>query len=140
MTSREAAILALGVDAVRDYERVKTFYTRYGHALELTYAEAVGGRIGDPGEPDVITPLGGFEFCAQASTKNAAGDAAQRGKVPAGHVVQVSGSPRPGRITGTDFLKLHGVRKPDRIANECEIRALEIARAEADAAAARWAA
>lgn len=130
MTSREAAILALGIDAVRAFEDVKSFYTRYGNALQHAYADAVGGRVGGKGEPDVVTSLGGFEFCSQESTKNAAGDAAQRDKVEPGHVVQVSGRLRRGRISGSDFLKLHGVDRPDRAASECEIRALLAARDE----------
>lgn len=47
---------------------------------------------------------------------------------------------RSGRISGSDFLRLHGVEKPDRVATECEIRALEIAKAAADDATARLAA
>lgn len=131
MTSREAALVACGEDAVHGYEFVKTFYTRYGNALERTFAEAVGGRVGAPGEPDVITPLGDFEFCAQATTKNAAGDAAQRAS--GAIVVQVTGSPRSGRISAVEFLRRHGIKDADRVAGQCEVRALFDARDEARA-------
>jgi len=131
VTSREAALVAFGPEAVLAYERVKTFYTRYGHALEQTFADRVGGRVGGRGEPDVITRLGEWEFCAAADTKNSAGDAAQLAKVGPGHVVQVSGRPRPGRISGAVFLSLHGVKEPARVAGECEVAALHRAKVEA---------
>lgn len=128
MTSREAATLAWGLDAVLAYERVKRFYTRYGNALERTFAQAVGGRVGGIGDPDVITDLGSFEFCAEANTKNSAGDAAQRARGCT--IVQVSGRLRPGRISGPEFLRLHGIKNPDRVAGDCEIAALNEAKTE----------
>ena len=131
MTPREAAIAAFGLEAVRSYEQVKAFYTRFGHALERTFAQAVAGRVGGRGEPDLITRLGAWEMCAAANTKNAAGEAAQRALVGPGHIVQVSGKPRPGRITGEAFLALHGVPRPDRVAGECEVAALQEAKQEA---------
>jgi len=132
VTSREAATIACGLDAVRAYELVKTFYTRYGNAVERAFAEAVGGRVGGRGEPDVSTRLGEFEFCASANSKNAAGEAAQRARVGVGRIVQVSGPVRPGRISAVEFLRLHGVPEPDRVAGDCQVRALTLARAEAD--------
>jgi hypothetical protein len=131
VTSREAALMAWGIDAVRDYERVKRFYTRYGNALERTYAAAVDGRVGAIGEPDVITRLGDFEFCAEANTKNSAGDAAQRAR--GNVIVQVAGKLRPGRISGEEFLRRHGIAKPDRAAGECEVAALMLAKDEIEA-------
>lgn len=124
----------LGLDAVRDYETVKTFYTRFGHGLETAFALAVGGRRGGTGEADVITRLGGFEFCAAANTKNSAGEAAQRAKVGAGRIVQVSGALRAGRISGADFLRLHGVERADRVAGECELAAMRYAVPDAEPA------
>lgn len=120
-------MVTLGPDAVKHYEAVKTFYTRFGHALETAFADAVGGIVGRPGEADVITRLGEFEFCAAANTKNAAGERAQLDKVGPGRIVQVSGVPRPGRISGVDFLRLHGVAQPERIAGECEVVAMRAA-------------
>jgi hypothetical protein len=131
VTPREAALVAFGPDAVLAYERVKTFYTRYGHALERTFADRVDGRVGGRGEPDVVTRLGAWEFCAAANTKNSAGDAAQLAKVEPGHVVQVSGTPRRGRISGAVFLALHGIKEPARAAGECEVAALQRAKVEA---------
>ena len=132
MTSREAAIVACGIDAVRSYERVKTFYTRLGSAFERAFAEAVAGRVGARGEADVVTRLGEFEFCSASNTKNSAGERAQIARVGAGRVVQVTGVPKVGRITGGEFLRLHGVREHERVAGECQVRAIELARAEAD--------
>lgn len=127
MTPRQAAIEACGADAVAAYERVKTFYTRFGHALERAFADRVAGTVGGRGAADVTTRLGAFEFCAAANTKNSAGEAAQLAKVGAAHVVQVSGVPRPGRITGPEFLRLHGVANPELEAAACAARALELA-------------
>ena len=127
MTPREAASVALGAEAVLTYERVKSFYTRFGGALESAFAAAVSGRLGARGEPDVVTRLGGWEFCAAANTKNSAGEAAQRARVGPGRIVQVSGDPRPGRISGRAFLELHGVRDAARVAGECELAALRAA-------------
>lgn len=78
MTSREAAIAAFGLEAVEHAELIRRFQTLWGLALEVAFAEAVGGRVGGPGEADVSTERGQFEFCSQANTKNAAGEAAQR--------------------------------------------------------------
>jgi len=124
-------MMAWGIDAVRNYERVKRFYTRYGNALERTYAAAVDGRVGGIGDPDVITRLGSFEFCAEANTKNSAGDAAQRAR--GNVIVQVAGRTRNGRISGEEFLRRHGIPKPDRIAGECEVAALTLAKDEIEA-------
>lgn len=135
MTPREAAIVALGHEAVGAYEEVKTFYTRFGLELERGYAAAVGGRVGRRGEADVVTRLGDFELCAAANTKNAAGDRAQREKVGPCRVVQLSGTPRRGRISGLDFLELHGIRHAARVAGELEVAAMERARQEALGAA-----
>jgi hypothetical protein len=132
MTSRDLAVIAMGADSVLAYERVKAFYTRLGVALERSYAERVGGRLGRRGEADVITRLGEWEFCAAANTKNAAGEAAQRAKVGPQRIVQVTGTPTRGRITGVEFLRQHGVPRPDRAAGECEALALERAREHAD--------
>ncbi len=126
MTSREAAILAYGLPAVQAYENVKAFYTRYGSALEQAFADRVGGRQGKRGEADVVTPLGGFEFCAAANTKNSAGEAAQRAR---GYViVQVSGKPTKGRISGVEFLRMHRVIDAERVAGECQIAAIRLAK------------
>src|SRR4029077_18706313 len=124
LTSHEAAVLALGADAVRTYEQVKRFYTRYGSALERSFAAAVGGRVGGPGEADVITRLGEWEFCAAANTKNAAGEAAQRAKVGVGKLVQATGIPRPGRISGVTFLSWHGVLNPEHVSHEAAMTAM----------------
>lgn len=67
MNPRAAAVEAYGVEAVEAYELVKRFYTRLGRAIERAYAERVGGRVGGPGEADVITRLGSWEFCAAAT-------------------------------------------------------------------------
>jgi len=128
MTSREAALVAFGPEAIRHYEEVKAFYTRLGSAFERSFAAAVGGRVGHRGEADVITRLGEFEFCAAANTKNASGNAAQLARVGAGRVVQVTGAPARGRISGIDFLRMHGVRNAERVAGECEVAALSDAR------------
>lgn len=128
MTSREAAIVAFGPEAIRNYERVKAFYTCYGSALERTFAAAVGGRVGGRGEADVITPLGDWEFCAAANTKNAAGNAAQLAKVGPSRIVQVTGKLSKGRISGEQFLSLHKVTNPERVASECTIEALHQAK------------
>jgi hypothetical protein len=130
VTSREAALVACGEEAVRAYELVKTFYTRFGLALERTFADAVEGRRGRRGEPDVVTRLGGFEFCASASSKNSAGRAAERARGAV--VVQVSGPLRPGVISGVDFLRRHGVKDAPRVAGQCEVAALNLAKAEAE--------
>jgi len=130
VSSREAALAVFGPEMVDAYERVKRFYTRYGRALERVFAGAVGGRVGRRGEPDVVTPLGGFEFCASSNTKNAAGNAAQVARVGVGRVVQVSGRPARGRITGVAFLALHGVDEPELVAGELELLALELARVD----------
>jgi hypothetical protein len=128
MTSREAACVVYGEAAVAAYEIVKRFYTRYGHALERTYAAAVGGRLGrkgragEQGEPDVITSAGAFEFCAQANSKNAAGRA--RDKADGVIRVQVSERPKFGRISAEEFLRLHGVGDPARVNAECQVAAM----------------
>lgn len=131
MTSREAALSVFGEAPVRDYERVKRFYTRFGHALERTYAQAAGGRVGERGQLDVITRLGGFEFCAGPNSKNSVGDAAQRARGVL--VVQVSGPLRPGRISGVEFLRLHQVKDPERVAGECDVAAMNEAKDDPDA-------
>jgi hypothetical protein len=128
VTSRQAAVAVYGEHAVAMYETVKRFYTRYGVALERTYADAVGGRLGRKGgggvkgEPDVITPLGRFEFCAQANTKNAAGVA--RDTADGVICVQVSERPRNGRISGEDFLRMHNIDNPDSVAVQCQFDAM----------------
>ena len=84
MTSREAAAIAYGESAVRTYELVKRFYSRYGLALERTFASAVGGRLGERGragergEPDVVTELGGFEFLRAGEHKERSGSGVRR--------------------------------------------------------------
>jgi hypothetical protein len=131
MTSREAAIITLGLEDVEAYRRVKSFFTKFGVEIEKVYAEAVGGTRGarGGGGPDVKTPLGEFEFCASERSKNAAGNAAQIARVPAGHVVQATGPPVKGRIMGQDFLRMHGVADPHRKAGELLIEAMERASA-----------
>jgi hypothetical protein len=132
MTSREAAAIAYGEAAAAAYELVKRFYTRYGYALERTFAAAVGGRLGrkgrkgEHGEPDVITSFGAFEFCAQRMSKNAAGRERDKASVwPEGVVrVQVAERPIDGRISGEEFLRLHGVGEPERVAAECQVAAM----------------
>ncbi len=134
MTPREAAVAAYGESAVHAYELVKGFYTRYGYALEVEFAAVVGGRLGrrgapgTRGEPDVVTALGAFEFCAQANSKNAAGRASDT-RVDVVRV-QASGSPKFGRISGVEFLELHGVAGAAGVARRCEEGALERARSE----------
>ena len=125
-------MLTCGEEAVRSYELVKRFFTRYGHGLERTFAAAVGGRVGGRGEPDVITRLGEWEFCSTANTKNSAGEAAQRERVGPGRIVQVTGTLRPGRISGIQFLELHGVKDPERRASECQVAAALTASVEAE--------
>lgn len=127
MTPREAALLALGLGDVEAYERVKTFYTRLGLAFEESFASRVSGRLGGPGEPDVVTRLGGWEFCAAANTKNSAGERAQLARVGPGRIVQVSGRLGRGHISAVEFLRLHGIREPERIAGECEAAAVRAA-------------
>lgn len=128
MTSREAAALVYGERVVAHYELVKTFYTRYGLALERTYCVAVGGRLGIrgrrgvQGEPDVITPLGAFEFCASANTKNAAGN--HRDRRSGVVVVQIAERTVRGRISGEEFLRRHGIAEPERVAERCQIEAM----------------
>lgn len=124
LTSREAAEIACGADAVHNYGRVKTFYTRFGHALEVTFARAVGGRLGGPGEPDVITSLGAWAFATQGNTKNSAGSSADLASVEEGFAVQVIGTPKPGWVSGLEFLARHGIPDPRAVAAECEARAL----------------
>lgn len=127
MTSREAAIITLGIEDVEAYERVKRFYTRFGLEIEKVYAEAVGGtrpRQG-AGGPDVITRLGEWEFCASERSKNSAGAKAQAARVPEGHVVQATGPVRKGSIAGEEFLHLHGVSDWHRQAGELLLRAME---------------
>jgi hypothetical protein len=119
VTPREAAVLALGAEAVESYEAVKRFYSRLGMECQTTYATAVGGRVGRILEADVITRIGDFEFCMQANTKNSAGEAAQRWKAGPGRTVQVSGTPRRGRMSGVEFLAMHGVLNPELVADEC---------------------
>lgn len=130
MTSREAALVALGEEDVAAYERVKSFYTKNGTALQQMYAKAVGGRVGGRGEANIVSRLGDFEFCSSENTTNAAGTAAQIAKVGAGRIVQATGRLRKGRISGVTFLELHGVRDPDRVAGECEVAALNLAKRE----------
>lgn len=132
MTSREAAQFVFGLEAVENYERVKSFYTHYGTALERVFAERVDGRRGPQGGADVITPLGEFEFCSQGNTKNAAGEAAQRASGRT--VVQVAGKPRTGRISAVDFLRQHGVKNAERVAGECEVLAAWHAKQKAEEA------
>jgi len=79
----------------------------------------------------VITWLGGWEFCAAENTKNADGDAAQLAKVGRGQIVQVTGKLRPGRISGEDFLRQHGIPNPSRVIGELQIAALELAKTKA---------
>ena len=126
--SRDAAALAFGEDALHAYEQVKRFYTLLGRALEREFAYTVGGRAGAVGEADVITDLGEWEFCASGNTKNSAGNRAQLARVPAGHVVQVFGTPRRGRISCEEFLKLHGIPNPRFRASECRIAAMRESR------------
>ena len=128
MTPREAALLALGLADVEAYERVKTFYTRLGLAFEESFARRVGGRLGGRGEPDVITRLGGWEFCAAATTKNSAGERAQLARVGPGRIVQVSGRLGRGHISAVEFLRIHGIREPERAAGECQAAAVGAAR------------
>lgn len=128
LTPRQAAAATYGEPAVKAYELIKGFYTRYGHALEHAFAQAVGGRLGkrgkagERGEPDVITTLGAFEFCAQANSKNSAGRTSDRREDVVR--VQVSGNPKFGRISGVDFLLMHGITEPDDVAYQCELAAL----------------
>ena len=127
VSARGAALAVLGLEAVAQYDRVVTFQTKFGHALERAYADAVGGRVGRPGEPDVLTRHGGFEFCTGANTKNSAGAAAQLAKVGAGRIVQVLGLPRAGRMSGAEFLRLHGVHDPAGTAAQLALDAAAIA-------------
>lgn len=126
MTSREAAIIACGQEAVEAYGRVKSFYTKFGVEVERAFAEAVGGEQAPRGQggPDVVTHLGEWEFCASPRSKNASGDKAQVARVGADHVVQVTGKLVGGRISGEEFLRQHGVKDPYRTAGECNVRAL----------------
>jgi hypothetical protein len=124
MTSREAAMIAFGQEAVETAERVRAFQTRWGLALEAEYAAAVGGRRGGRGEADVVSRLGEWAFASQATTKNAAGNRADLAQVGPGRLVQVSGKPRRGWISGIEYLRVHGIRDPERVAGECETRAL----------------
>jgi len=129
MNPRQAAVEAFGVEAVRNYEAVKSFYTKLGRAYEQAFAHRVGGRLGrKAGEADVITRLGAWEFCAAANTKNAAGEAAQLARVGNGRIVQVTGPLRPGHISAVEFLRAHGIADPYSAAHECELAAVNIAR------------
>ncbi len=131
MTSREAAIIVFGEEAVRSFGQIKSFMTKFGNYVEEVYAEEVGGERGvrGAGGPDIRTSLGDWEFCASENSKNAAGRAADRARVPAGHLVQVTGPPRKGYIMGQDFLRLHGIPDSHRRAGELLIEAMERARA-----------
>ena len=130
MTSREAAIAAFRLEAVEHAELIRRFQTLWGTALERAFAEAVGGRVGGPGNADVITERGEFEFCSQANTKNAAGEAAQRASGRT--IVQVTGTPRRERISGEAFLELHGVKGPKVVAEACAALAAYRARLQAE--------
>lgn len=130
MTPRDAAIEVFGPAAVANYEAVKSFYTKLGRAYEQAFAHRVGGRLGRNGEADVVTRLGAWEFCAAANTKNSAGEAAQLARVGNGRIVQVSGVMRPGHISAVEFLRAHGIADPYSAAHECELAAVNIARAQ----------
>ena len=132
MSSRDAAIRAVGQESVEAYERVKAFYTRWGLALEAEYAAAVGGRLGGRGEADVVTQLGEWAFASQANTKNAAGNRADLAQVGPGRLVQVYGKPRRGWISGIEFLALHGIRRPELVQAEIQVRAERLAAAPPD--------
>lgn len=138
LTSREAAEAACGLQAVENYIRVKRFYTRYGHALEVAFARAVGGSLGGPGEPDVTTRLGEWAFCTQGNTKNAHGSAADLRSVNEGFAVQVMGRPNPGWISGIEFLARHGVRDPEGVARRCQAEALREAREAGEQLSLTW--
>jgi len=121
MTWEEAAIIVFGQEAVDHFRLVKSFQTRLGKAHERAFAQRVGGRVGGPGEADVITDCGEFDFRSQANTKNAAGRAAElaNGRV----IVQVTGTPVPGAISAVEFLRFHDVPHPEREAMLCEATA-----------------
>lgn len=125
MTSREAAILACGRRAVENYETVKSFYTKFGVEIEKAYAAEVEGVRPIPGKggPDVVTPLGGWEFCASERSKNAAGNRKMKEMVPEGHIVQATGKVVKGRISGEEFLRKHGIANAHRRAGELLIKA-----------------
>lgn len=129
MTSREAAILACGKTAVRHYEEVKSFYTKFGMAIEKVYAAEVGGVVPKSGKggPDVVTELGGWEFCTSSRSKNSAGNRKMKATVPEGHIVQVTETPVKGRISGWEFLQKHGIKNPKRRAGELLLKAAAIA-------------
>lgn len=118
MTWEEAAIVVFGQEAVEHFRLVKSFQTRLGKAHERVFAARVCGRVGGPGEADVITDRGGFDFRSQANTKNAAGRAAE---LAGGRtVVQMTGAPVAGAISAGEFLRIHDVKNAEREALICE--------------------
>lgn len=106
ITSKDLAIETFSIYDVRIHDTVKAFYMRLGNELARVFAEAVGGRVGAVGENDVLTRLGGFEFCSGHNTKNHAG--AMMDEIR-GKRVQATGVARRGFISGEDFLVLHGI-------------------------------
>lgn len=106
ITSKDLAIETFSVYDVRIHDTVKAFYMRLGNELARVFAEAVGGRVGAAGENDVLTRLGGFEFCSGRNTKNHAGAMVDQIR---GQRVQATGTARQGFLSGEDFLALHDV-------------------------------
>jgi hypothetical protein len=114
----EAAIVVFGLDAVEHFKLVKSFQTKLGHEFERSFAQRVGGRLGEPGGADVITERGEFDFRSQGNTKNAAGRAAE---IAGGRtIVQMNGTPVAGAISAVEFLRLHDVKQPEREALICQ--------------------
>jgi len=123
ITSKDLAIDSLGLFDVRTYEIVKAFYMRLGEELARLFAEAVDGTVGLPGENDVLTRLGGFEFCASHNTKNHAGALVDQIR---GRRVQATGRARPGFLSGEEFLAIHGV--DESLADDIRRRAADNAK------------
>ncbi len=109
----------VGRASVETFHTVKRECTLFGQNLQYRLCAEVGGRMGDHGDPDIVTGIGGFEVRSGSTTKNSKGVRGDRAIIDAftertglpGFLVQIDGRTGPGCISGERFLEMHGVGK-----------------------------